>query len=264
MRQLKIYIPIALLFAFVLSLYIGPHVIAQTECQLGPVSTISGDPNLQPPPCNCPPAIPFEYDTVNSGVTIAPGESTMVSVKGGCPPYSWADPGNGYSWSSGATTLRTTNILQCAPDTGGGWGPSPIGDYDAVALINVTDSCGSSDSTIIRNSSGIWANQQTDCWYVGPPNDECESIKGNKKYVIQWVNLGVCPGDPYECCWGECCCPSSSCYDTWASLKDNYDCYTFSLRAVNPRTCGCNYKVYGESGQDVVVKMLYNLTWSCP
>ena len=124
MCHLKVFIPIALLLTISLSLFIGSHVIAEvkSDCQTdSPVSSLPKDPNpLAPPPCTCPAANPFEYDIMQSGVTIAPGSSTTVAVKGGCPPYTWGDPGHGYSWAGGSSTMGPSNVLMCAPDTGGG------------------------------------------------------------------------------------------------------------------------------------------------
>lgn len=123
MRQLKIFIPTVLLLTFALSIYIGSQVIAQIKCQEGPFSTTNENPTYNSGwECyyyDYNPPTPFEYDYANSGVTILPDTTTNIYVMGGEPPYIWADPGLGYSWASGITS-GVSNMLICAPDTGGG------------------------------------------------------------------------------------------------------------------------------------------------
>ena len=127
MRHLKIFILIVLLLTIAFSFYIGPHVIATespkppSDCEGGSTQSVPKDPNpLAPPPCNCPPTIPFAFDDASTPDEIDPGSGITVFVTGGCPPYTWDNPGNGYTWASGTTTWGTSNTLTCAPNTGGG------------------------------------------------------------------------------------------------------------------------------------------------
>ena len=122
MRLLKIIIPIFLLLIFALSLYIGSRVLAQSSCQLGAVSSMPGNPNPLLPDCSnytYNPSTPFGYNSINSGITIAPSDTTVVYIMGGEPPYVWGDPGLGYEWAN-AVTSGVSNILICNPVDGGG------------------------------------------------------------------------------------------------------------------------------------------------
>jgi len=48
---------------------------------------------------------------------IDPGGTIAIKVLDGRPPFSWGEPGNGYSWVNGAATNSRTNLLACATGT---------------------------------------------------------------------------------------------------------------------------------------------------
>ncbi|KKM93374.1 hypothetical protein LCGC14_1209020 [marine sediment metagenome] len=57
-------------------------------------------------------------DTGTTGETIAPGGTSTVAVLGGVGPYTWSDPGTGYSWDN-ATTDGLSNTLNAVAEGGG-------------------------------------------------------------------------------------------------------------------------------------------------
>lgn len=104
---------------FVINLLLNSTVGAQ-ECKdcgdRGQVPTITGN-YTEPPLWRCPPKEEFEYDDVQSAVTIAPGGSTTIYVIGGNPPFTWGNPGPGYSWGTDSPTNSRSNQLVCSGGT---------------------------------------------------------------------------------------------------------------------------------------------------
>lgn len=103
--------------------------------------------------CNCEEAAPFVIDDTITPATIDPGGDITVAVIGGCPPYTWAPAGTGYSWASG-TTDGESNTLTSA---GGVCGVN----YDPYSTITITDNCGNTATsaqykTNIINTGGVW------------------------------------------------------------------------------------------------------------
>ena len=91
------------------------------------IPTSSGNVNYTDPwRCQCPPTVAFEFDDANTSDTITSGGSIDVYVKGGCPPFTWGDPGTGYSWAYGEDvqgvpgskqTKTRSNQLICSSGT---------------------------------------------------------------------------------------------------------------------------------------------------
>ena len=98
--------------------------------------------------CTCGVDPVLAFDDANTSDTIVKNNSITVYVTGGCPPFTWAAPGTGYSWASGETTARE-NVLSCVDGACGA-------QFAAYATVTVTDKCTDSFTTYIRNTSGQW------------------------------------------------------------------------------------------------------------
>lgn len=198
MRQLKIYIPIALLFAFVLSLYIGSHVFAQEDCQTGSFSTTQGNPQLIHG-WQCKFTSDSEYISLSSD-TVDRSTYVTASLDSGnfaCPPYTWSINGNGFHFNNdaGPQTEITSSITETleiwADDTACG-----------SAIIIVTDACGACGRTSVREpNNGYWdLIQDESCGVVGScpivccTCYNCSSIAiGAYTYQDCWIG-GTVPG----------------------------------------------------------------------
>ena len=85
-----------------------------------PISTEPGNAN------DCPMRQPLKIDTSNPQVITA-GSTIVFKVLDGGAPFTWGDPGNGYTWVYGnvvdptkpkiKATNERSNILQCASGT---------------------------------------------------------------------------------------------------------------------------------------------------
>ena len=94
------------------------------------ISTAPGDAefpdNWQ---CTCVPYTPMTLNVTYDPQypdTIKCGHDVTINVLDGCAPFTWGDPGNGYTWVNGEVdpenpkikkTNERSNILQCAPGT---------------------------------------------------------------------------------------------------------------------------------------------------
>jgi hypothetical protein len=90
----------------------------------------------------------LQWDDESTPDTILPGGSISVYVLYGCPPFTWAVSGTGYSIGQTQTEGRS-NQLNCAAGTCGV-------NFDAFAKVTVTDSCGGAVTGTIRNTAGQW------------------------------------------------------------------------------------------------------------
>jgi len=67
----------------------------------------------------------FNYELIGAGETVA------ITIRGGCPDFTWAVTGSDYSFAHATTSVRTNDLTAIAVPSGDG------------ATITITDSCGS-------------------------------------------------------------------------------------------------------------------------
>jgi len=89
---------------------------------------------------------------------VNPNSQKSVSIKGGCPPYSWSVNGNGY-WLENDLTYDLENILYS--DT----------VADCLASITVIDKYGQQVTGYLRRP-GQWVSLGSICKVPGPPTRE--------------------------------------------------------------------------------------------
>lgn len=85
-----------------------------------PVPNLPGNSNY------CPMIESLKFDPTNP-IEIEAEESIEINVLDGMGPFTWGDPGNGYTWANGTvinpehpkikTTSERSNTLQCASGT---------------------------------------------------------------------------------------------------------------------------------------------------
>jgi hypothetical protein len=110
--------------------------------------------------CEWYPSNPLEFDDGSTPNTISPGGTINVYVLGGSPPFSWSNPGNGYTWLDGNETTNRQNRLHCNTGTCGV-------NYDLSAEFTVTEHCGGvTQGIVIRVTGGVW-KQKTGYDQVG-------------------------------------------------------------------------------------------------
>lgn len=135
--------------------------------------------------CNCddPPEGVFTFDDGSTSDTIVAGSSIDVYVTGGCGPFTWSVAGAGYSFVASETDERV-NTLNCAAGTCGV-------NFAAVASITVTDDCGETVTTKIRNTAGSWGS------YIGCSHStetyNHDLIFEDKRYYVSWSYSGTIP-----------------------------------------------------------------------
>lgn len=96
--------------------------------------------------CDVEPTVTFDDDSTPD--TIAPGGQVTLYITGGCPPYSWAVTGDGYTLGS-IVTEGKTNTLNSASGVCGT-------DFDAYVKVSIVDACGDTDEVYLRNTDGQW------------------------------------------------------------------------------------------------------------
>lgn len=122
-------------------------VIADTSLRI----TCFTDPNC----CDCDdlPEGVLTFDDASTPDTIVKGSAISIYVTGGCPPFTFSTNSLGYTFNEGVTSysteMRTAN-LACVTGTCGT-------NYAVVANFTITDGCGSSVSSSVRNTSGQWS-----------------------------------------------------------------------------------------------------------
>lgn len=143
-----------------------------------------------------PSYVAMTLDEDNTPTAIAPGGSITVYVLNGCPPFTWAVSGAGYSFAS-ATTTERSNVLslidneedQCLSDTA-----------DPFCAITVTDSCGTvvgpdSASGSPKNTAGQWNAGTAGCTYPGVA-DEMTVVSGGFFFIL--YKYGSESASPYR------------------------------------------------------------------
>jgi len=167
-------------------------------------STCDDDTNIKCVVCPVDPPMSFDDDSTSD--TIAPGGSITMYVTGGLSTYSWSVSGTGYTLGSSVTT-GLSNTLTSASGTCGV-------NYDAVASVTVTDTCGTEANFDIRNTGGQWTyikacNRNRDT--ILEPNRNCyaahvyDIIVGTEKWRLacNYSGEGICWALPWATCWGD-------------------------------------------------------------
>jgi hypothetical protein len=167
----------------------------------------------------------------------------------GCPPYSWSLTGTGYNIEDDDGDQITDDDLETitltAPTSTGTCGT----DYDIHATVTVEDTCGLTDSAIIRNTAGHWENCYS--YSVGCScGCACEEDEGSDWYIIgnhrikhkkcldhysgmkcrsDYVHVQTCSEDgwQYTFSYANCCdCKSTqNCPSAWPRREYPYKKY---------------------------------------
>ena len=127
----------------------------------------------------CHNAETFALDDENTADTIVAGGSIGIYVTGGVAPYTFETSSLGYTINGvqSYTTDGQSATLICASG-------ACVTDYAVVAIVTITDACGSEVTAEIRNTAGTWVLI-----------DECggwegtgifEFIIGQYKYLDDW------------------------------------------------------------------------------
>jgi hypothetical protein len=156
----------------------------------------------------CVPPPPFSFDNELTPDTIAPNTSITVWVSGGVSPFTWSNPGHGYSWAS-PTTTGNSNELTCASGTCGS-------AYDCNAKFTIEDRCESTTNNIvIRNTCGGWVQVDREsavargitgtCGLGGSVNcfdgSDVELVSGSERWLLReqaYFNQANC-----NCIWAQ-------------------------------------------------------------
>jgi len=141
---------------------------------------------------NCDDAAAVTYDDTNSPETISRGESKLVYITDGVPPFNWSVSGTGFTISS-QTTSRYARLR--ATDSACGF-----------ATITVTDSCGDSDTGEVRCLDGSdWVNYGDTCVLDGydPGGDWYWNGTAGTSYVYSQITTIFGGRKQYERIRGE-------------------------------------------------------------
>jgi hypothetical protein len=143
--------------------------------------------------------------------TIDPTRPVILSVTGGCSPYTWSTSSTGYHLTDNEDGTKTLSVVSGTCGT----------DYDVFATVTVTSACGVPYTTQIRNTSGHWGNWVTEYFTGNCFSDTySENIIGNRMYRTSYIILG-----------SDCCNASKPNCDGvptawwWADYADNIDRY---------------------------------------
>ena len=113
MLKKKILIIGFLVLPFVFLMFSNSVVAERRECWKGPGGGPTNPGNSEYPPgwlCQCPPAVPVEFDNDSTPDTITSGGSIDIYVTGGCPPFTYEVSGNGYTWNgNGSSSYKSNN-----------------------------------------------------------------------------------------------------------------------------------------------------------
>jgi hypothetical protein len=123
-KKIKLFFFVSLIL--ISTIFIGPSVlsIADDDCEDCQISTEPGDADYSKMSCACPGET---FTIMDNNIEIEQGQTITIEVEGGCAPFIWQNPGNGYSWVNGEdvgspedktkmTTVRN-NQLQCVTGT---------------------------------------------------------------------------------------------------------------------------------------------------
>ena len=100
--------------------------------------------------CTGPTYVVMTLDAANTDDTIDDSTPATVTVKDGCPPYTWAVSGTGFSIVPDGASTSLSAVVSAASGCG-------------VATVTVTDACNTTITKKIRHTSGVWSAQTTGC-----------------------------------------------------------------------------------------------------
>jgi hypothetical protein len=213
--------------------------------------------------CNCDSVTNMTLDAANTDDTIAAGGTATVTVKDGCGPFSWSVSGTGYVLDAMNTEGRA-NRITCIPGTCGT-------NYSSVAVVTVTDACGTIVTKSIKNTAAEWVSYTlgtgNNCNVGGvctcpTPNDWGYVDKESTTHIpVRWRG----------CWWGPCTegDPGDCSYDIVSSITHNHaTCGSTSVSraeaGIPSPPAGCWGEVVGSTcwgGEDLVARVFF---WACP
>ncbi len=124
---------------------------------------------------NIEPVVPVP--TINAAATddtIDNATPATVTIVDGCPPFTWAVSGTGYTIDPNGSSALRAAVVSVAAGTCGV-------NYAATCTVTVTDACDNLVTKEIRHTAGVW-------------HLYAESVGASPTYV----NCGQYPGDLYE------------------------------------------------------------------
>jgi hypothetical protein len=208
MRKLNRFFSL-LMFASSLLWSLPGLTFAQGQCLPGPTITETIEEDFcwieceLPNPCDCEFPVLITYPGPEEAV-IAPGESLMIRVCGGAPPFTWSVTGdNGWTLDHDDTDT-SYNILRLS------YGPD-CATHGATGTVTVTDFCGAQDSLQVRNNQASWneigrgSGTELRCYNCGDMQSFNEVIATDGEYLrwkaMQW-RYKTSPGCQSPCAYG--------------------------------------------------------------
>jgi len=106
----------------------------------------------------CPPDESIAWDSDNSAETIAREASATIYVTGGIGPFHWEVAEDGYRLAHAKTNGRSNTLYADADSCG-------------TATITVQDACEEETTGHVRNTTGYWAEKESQCGLSGAAAD---------------------------------------------------------------------------------------------
>jgi len=206
MRNLKLFINILLLLAALFYL----HPISSSFAGMCDEQTDNDAMSITP----STPTITGVYnytDSWFSNFQFYPGnpdeidqnDAIIISIIGGCSPYTWSVSGNGFSLAESQTTGLTNTLI--ADDTACG-----------TATITVTGCVGPPAVGYVRCSTGGWTLIESCTDSIGSSGGACHNYLTTGKY--RHYNVFVGSAHVQDCqggCKNSSCLPDCLSYDIW-------------------------------------------------